>query len=165
MATMNQYRTLFEMMGCAVGVLVLACLTGCGSGADPANNAIKASNPSNIHRLTNLYSAFATQHGGSGPADEGEFRDFIVSLGPERLGRMGIDPNAIEGIFKSERDSQPFIIRYGRKSADAAPSGMPTQYGGVVVIEATGASGTRQAGIIGTREVKSLDASEAAAIK
>ena len=42
---------------------------------------------------------------------------------------------------------------------------MGAQNGGVVVLEATGLDGTRQAGYVGTREVKSLDANEAAAIK
>lgn len=148
---------------------VVACaavgLTGCGSGANPAANAIKASNPSNIHRITNLYTAFATQHGGNGPRDEKEFREFIGSLGPERLGRMGIDPNRLDAVFTSERDKQPFVVRYGRQNGDAPPAGPGGQHGGVVVLEATGVDGTRQAGYIGTREVKSLDANEAAAIK
>lgn len=155
----------FTLPGLAVAAVVAACVTGCGSRDMTGDSVIRAANPSNIHRLTNLYSAFATQHGGNGPRDEKEFREYIAAMGPHRLGRMGIDPQAIDKIFTSERDSQPFIIRYGRKGSDAPPSGSAAQYGGVIVLEAQGADGTRRAGFIGTLEVRSLDAAAAAAIK
>lgn len=152
-------------LGVTLVAVVLACGPGCGQRDVTGDSVIKAANPSNIHRLTNLYSAFATQRGGNGPRDEKEFREFIAALGPDRLERMGIDAQAIDGIFKSERDSQPFIVRYGRRNSDAPPSGGKADLGGVIVLEAQGADGKRQAGFIGTREVKNLDATEAAKIE
>jgi len=150
-------------------VACLACLTpGCSSNSADGEALIKAANASNVHRLTNLYSLFALQHRGQGPKDEKEFRDFIAAMGPERLGRMGIKPEAIEALFSSERDSQPFIIRYERKGSDASSAGIPAEFAGAVVLEAKGIDGTRQAGFVdarGTRQVKSLDAKQPATSK
>lgn len=158
-------RSLLSFVCCMFGAAVL---TGCGDGSETAEARLKAVNPSNIFRLTNLYTAFAREHGGVGPKDEKEFRDFIVGIGPERLGRIGVDPNAIDALFTSERDSQPFIIHYGKSGQDSR-SGGPADKGGVkgvaVVLEKTGVDGMRKAGFLGTREVKDLDASQAAAFE
>lgn len=143
-------------------------MPGCSSSSTDGDARLKAANASNVHRLTNLYSLFALQHRGQGPKDEKEFRDFIVAMGPDRLGRMGIKPEAIQALFSSERDSQPFIIRYERKGSDASSAGIPAEYAGAVVLEAKGVDGTRQAGFVdarGTRQVKTLDAKQAATSK
>lgn len=141
---------------------------GCGSPTTTEEGLLRASNPSNIHRLTNLYSAFADQQRGFGPKDEKQFREFIVKMGPERLGRMGIDASAIDSLFTSERDGQPFVIAYRQKKPGVRGSGQGGE-GGVaeiaVVREAVGQGGTRQVGFLGTRAVKSLGESEVAQLK
>lgn len=146
--------------------LCAVVVAGCGEGSDPGAARLKAVNPSNIFRLTNLYTAYAREHGGVGPKDEKAFRDYIVGIGPERLGRIGVDPNALDALFTSERDSKPFIIHYERSGQDTRSAG-PAEKGGTtgvaVILEATGVDGKRQVGFLGTREVKDLDASQAAA--
>lgn len=143
-------------------------LPGCGTQSNDGDALIKAANASNIRRLTNLYSAFALQHNGRGPKDEKEFRDYIVAIGPERLGRMGIDPNALDGLFVSERDSKPLVVRYAQKSQsgrDARPSDKGAAAGIIVVQETDGVDGRRQAGFLGTREVRDLDETQAGALQ
>ena len=50
-----------------------------------------------------------------GPADEKELRDFIRKMPAEALSDMGISGADSDELFKSERDGQPFRIRYGIK--------------------------------------------------
>jgi len=141
-------------------VVAVVALAGCGRGPLGDEDLIKAANPSNIHRLTNLYSAFADQNRGVGPKDEKQFRGFIAKLPQERLARMGIDGAALDSLFVSERDSQPFEIKYGQKKLDGRGQ---TQGGSgavpevAVVLETAGVNGVRQAGFLGTRAVKSID--------
>lgn len=144
--------------------LSAAVLSGCGNSDTEGEARLKSANPTNIHRLTNLYSLFAQQNGGCGPKDEKQFREFIGSIGPERLGRIGIDANGIDAVFTSERDSKPFIIRYASKaqeSRDASPAEKGGAGGTAVVLEAEGVDGKRQVGFLGTRQVKTLDKNEA----
>lgn len=145
-------RVWFACLAIAAGMVA-----GCGSESPDGSERLKAANPSNIHRLTNLYSMFSLQNRGRSPKDEKEFRAFILAMGPERLGRMGIKTDAIDGLFTSERDSQPFTILYG---SDAGGSRSQDKGGLAVVMESKGAAGKRQVGFLGTRstrEVKELD--------
>jgi len=144
------------------GVLILAvvAMAGCGRGPLGDEDLIKAANRSNIQRLTNLYSAFADQNRGVGPKDEKQFRGFLAKLSQERLARMGIDGAALDALFSSDRDAQPFEIKYGQKKPDGRGQ---TQGGGgavpevAVVLETVGIDGVRQVGFLGTRAVKSID--------
>ena len=144
------------------GVLILAvvAMAGCGRGPLGDEDLIKAANRSNIHRLTNLYSAFADQNRGVGPKDEKQFRGFVAKVPQEQLARMGIDGAALDSLFLNERDSQPFEIKYGQKK----PDGRGQTQGGsgkvpdvAVVLESAGVNGVRQAGFLGTRVVKNID--------
>jgi hypothetical protein len=87
-------------------------LIGCSSRTDP-DSAIARVNGTNIQRLANLYFTFQTQHEWRGPADEAEFRSFLRKYDPHKLGRIGVDPNALDKLFISEGDGKPFKIRYG----------------------------------------------------
>lgn len=71
-------------------------------------------NDSNIRRVANLYTAFQIRNSGRGPKDESEFKSFIErDMSKRKLEMMGINPSDIEGLFQSERDGKPFVIRYG----------------------------------------------------
>jgi len=71
-------------------------------------------NDSNIRRVANLYTAFQLRNGGRGPKDESEFKSFIErDMSKRKLEMMGVNPADIEGLFRSDRDGQPFVIRYG----------------------------------------------------
>jgi hypothetical protein len=135
----------------AVLLTGITFLTGC-SGDNTAEEVGKM-NTSNILRLGNLYSSF--QHGfaggnSGGPKDEAEFRKYITNYPAERLKMMGVDPANLDPLFKSERDSKPFKIRYkvpGGRGA-VAP----------VIFEAEGKDGKRQVSFTGgTPKVEDCD--------
>ena len=87
-------------------------LVGCSSRTDP-DSAIASVNETNLQRLANLYFTYQSKHEWRGPANEAEFKSFLRKYNPAKLTRIGIDPNAIDGLFISERDGEPFKIRYG----------------------------------------------------
>ena len=91
----------------------LAVVTGCSQDQQAAS-IVASKNSSNIQRLANLYRSYQLRHGSQGPKDEEGFKDYIQHAMPaHRLEMMQIDPDNIEGLFISERDGQPFLVRYG----------------------------------------------------
>jgi hypothetical protein len=93
-------------------LLSAACvLAGCGGGVDP-DSAVAAANSNNIQRLSNLYLAFQSENGRVGPADDASLKEFIRGLPPNTLTRIGVEPGNVDAIFVSERDGQPFKLRY-----------------------------------------------------
>lgn len=113
-------------------------LSGCGGGPSP-EEAIRNANETNIQRLTNLYVRHQMLNSWVGPANEGDFKSFIEKVDSVTLSSIGVDLGSIDGLFVSERDSQPFKIVYGvtgssRGSNDA------------VIFESTGVDGVRQVG-------------------
>jgi hypothetical protein len=138
-------RVCRPLMACAA-VLFAAGLSGCG---DKTAKAVGAVNRSNIQRLANMYSAFQNYKGGRGPATETEFREFISTFDVSKLDMMGIKPNELDGLFRSERDNKPFNIRYnvggGRGTVDA------------VIFEVEGKDGRKQVAYTGDSKVEDLD--------
>jgi hypothetical protein len=130
----------------AGAAFLLAASAGCGP--DVAAQ-VAAMNKSNIQRLANIYSAHQNFKGGRGPADEAEFKTFIKEFDPAKLKMMAIDPNNMDALFTSERDNQPFAIRYGvgggRGSEDP------------VVFEQEGKEGKKQVGYTGKAQVETVD--------
>ncbi len=128
-------------MFCIVGWLaVVGSLAGCSWSVDP-QDALARANETNLQRLANLYVAFQTENNWIGPADEAKFKNFLGSYNPKKLTRIGIDPNEIDALFVSERDGQPFKIRYsvvGSMMGSAEP----------VIFEATGVDGKRLVGFL-----------------
>ncbi len=128
---MSKLRVFAGLLGAA------ACLAlvGCG---DEVASQVGAMNKSNIQRLSNMYAAHQNMKGGKGPKDEAEFKAWITGYDPNKLSMMGIDPNKLDDLFKSERDGQPFKVRFsvggGRGSVDA------------VIFEAAGKDGKKQVG-------------------
>jgi hypothetical protein len=122
------------------GCLLAGVLNGCSSRTDP-DSAIARVNGTNIERLANLYFTFQSQHDWRGPADEAEFKSFIGKYNPKKLSRIGVDPNAIDKLFISERDGQPFKIRYGVVGS-AMGSSAP------VIFESAGDGSRRQVGFL-----------------
>lgn len=127
-------------MKCNLAGIVGACLAsvllaGCTQSVDPAE-AVARVNASNIQRLANLYLTYQMKHNWRGPANEKVFKDFIRGFNAEKLARIGIDPSAVDGLFVSERDGQPFQIRYGVVGSSRGSSEP-------VVFEAAGEGGSR----------------------
>jgi len=98
--------------GALCGCLLAGMLIGCSSGTD-TDSAVARVNGTNIERLANLYFTYQSQHDWRGPANEAEFKSFLSKYNPQKLSRIGVDPNALDKLFISERDNQPFKIRYG----------------------------------------------------
>lgn len=112
MSRFSSAQSALCLVSSLLATLVLALATGCSSG-DNSASALASANNSNIQRLANLYVAFQSEHDWRGPNDETEFKTFLGSIAPAKLERIGIDPNSIDALFISERDGQPFAIRYG----------------------------------------------------
>ncbi len=124
-----------------------AVLHGCSG--DNTSTQVAAVNTSNIQRLANMYSAFQNYKGGRGPKDEAEFKAFIKNFDAPKLSMMGIDPNNLNALFTSERDSKPFKVRYkvGGGRGAVAP----------VIFEQVGSEGQKQVGFTGNSKVESVD--------
>ena len=122
-------------------VCLLPCLVvGCRRTID-SNAALAEANSTNLQRLANLYVTFQSRNEWRGPADEAKFRTFIAAYNPDKLRRIGVDPGQVDALFVSERDGQPFKIRYrvpGSSMGSSAP----------VVFEATGVDGRREVGFL-----------------
>ena len=125
-----------------VGLLAAALLcflaVGC---SDNKAGAIAALNQSNIQRLTNLYSAYQAAHSFQGPSDEAALRSYVKVQAPWRLQLMQIDPDKLDELYISERDRQPFKVKYGVVSGPGAVNAL--------VFEQVGLSGKRQIGLNG----------------
>jgi hypothetical protein len=115
----------------ALSIAVFGC-----SRTDPASR-IGAMNDTRIKQLANLYMAFQMRNGSNGPKDEAAFKSFIQSGMPShRLEMMRVDTNKLDELFVSERDGEPFLIKYGQSGG--VMSKLP------VVFEKEGRAGKRQ---------------------
>ena len=143
----NKYKRLV-LTGCC---LLCASVLGCTAEIDP-NEALARVNDTNIKRLSNLYFTYQTKNNFKGPKNEEEFKKFLKSYNPKKLSRIGIDPTQIDGLFSSERDGQPFKIRY---SVPGSPKGSSS----AVVFEAEGVDGKRRVGFLNMtqREVEEAE--------
>jgi len=134
-----------SLVRCFAGLslcLLLVGVVGCGQSR---SDRVKAVNSSNSKRLSNLYMAY--QHNSSGfegPEDEASFRDFISSLPESSMELFGFTSGEIDQLFVSERDGQPFQIRYKIRGAEDGSE--------PVIFEKTGVDGVRIVGFTGMVE-------------
>lgn len=142
--------------------LILLCFCLIGSvavgGCKPAVNPDKMFSKAvdtNAKRLGTMYTQFQTQNvqtGFMGPKDKDEFVAFIKKQNPVHLARIGIDWNDLDTLFVSERDNQPYKIRWEVQSESRGPA-QP------VVFEQTGVDGQFVVGFTGFMQ-KTVDKSE-----
>ncbi len=148
----TQMNTCKSTLMCLLPSLLAPILTvGCSGEVDPAA-AIAKVNESNIQRVANLYFTFQMKHNWHGPSDEAEFKSFLQNYNPSKLTRIGISPKAIDEVFISERDGQPFKIRYsvlGSSMGSSEP----------VIFESVGVAGRRQVGFLNMTQ-REVDATE-----
>jgi hypothetical protein len=144
----NIRLTRFDVLS---GCMLVGVFIGCSNRTDP-DSAIARVNGTNIERLANLYFTFQSEHEWRGPADEAEFKTFLRQCDPHRLSRVGIDPNALDKLFVSEGDGQPFKIRYGVRGS-AMGSSAP------VVFESVGDGKRRLVGFLNMQQ-REVDESE-----
>ncbi len=93
-------------------VLLVGILSGCGPTKGDAKAFVQKINSSNGRRLVNLYAQYQGEYG-SGPKSDVIFKKYIAAKSPASLEEIGVAPGSIDKLFISERDGQPFSIRYG----------------------------------------------------
>jgi hypothetical protein len=133
------------------GTLFAVLVAGC-SNSNNAESALASANGSNLQRLANLYLAYQSEHEWRGPQDEAAFKNFLHGIKPATLERIGIDPSQIDALFISERDGQPFKVRYG-VPGNVMGSSEP------VIFEANGDGTHRQVGFLNMTQ-REVDAAE-----
>lgn len=131
--------------------LLSSALVGCSSRTNP-DAAIASVNTTNLQRLANLYFTYQSQHDWQGPANENDFKSFLRGYPEHMLTRIGVDPSNIDKLFISERDGQPFKIRYGVPGSSMGSSAP-------VIFEATGDGKGRLVGFL-NMEQREVDDSE-----
>ena len=117
---MDRLRPLLTALFLGILLGVIGC-GGCSSG-DPApalKAAVLRANNTNGKRLATLYSRYHARFF-SGPRDEAAFKKFIAGMPAAELEEIGGSSGDVDGLFVSERDKQPFFIRYGLKVNDSA---------------------------------------------
>jgi len=117
-----------------VSVAMISVLQiGCGEAKVDPMSRVLAANDSNIKRMKTCYEIF-TLAKGKPPKDEKIFRDFFEndSASVGRLKRIGVEQESFGDILVSERDGQPFVVRWGAGGRDPA-----------VIFEAEGVDGKR----------------------
>ena len=116
-------------------LLAVVALPGCGS------NELDSPTAKKLRALGNFYLEHAVAKSGKGPANEQEFKKHISSTPDHVLSVSGIDRGAIDSLFSSERDQEPFVVVYGltitKVGGDSAP---------VVAHEKSGKNGKRLVG-------------------
>jgi hypothetical protein len=123
--------------GLIVAVVVFVC--GCGPSRPDPKALIAAVNDVNGKRLANLYAIYQSRYLGYGPRDRAAFEKFITQeMTPVELDGTGVDQKLLDTLFVSERDGQPFFIRYGVQSTE--PSSPAVNL--AVIFESQGVNGS-----------------------
>lgn len=138
--------------GICLSVLLGTLVAFAGCGGTDVNSMIAAANDTNVKRLATLYSYFHIQNRNKGPKNEEQLRQFIESQDADRLKRGGIDATKLDDLFISERDNEPFVVRYRVNTVIRGPA-LP------VIFESTGVDGMRQVGFC-NGSMKEVDADE-----
>ena len=145
---MNMYRTSRVTI-----FFLLLCVMGCGGGQVAERIAEMNSTP--IRRLLTSYVYFQGKHGFKGPRNEKELKDFIANDRYKKgFDRVGIDTSNVDALFISDRDGQPFKVKYGISSS-------PMGFKDAVVFESEGVDGEVMVAFGGAKvEVMSFEESE-----
>ena len=126
-------------------VVAAVLATGAAAGCQPTaeqqmKDAFRREFRENGRRVVFFYSQFMSSptkpvgpNGFCGPKDEAELRAFIAASSSAALEDMGIKSAESPELFTSERDGQPFRVRYGIKGP------LATKY--AVLCEAKGVNG------------------------
>jgi hypothetical protein len=116
----------------ALMLAALAGLPGCGSNELESPTAVK------LKALANFYLDYAVAQHGQGPANEQALKKHIRSQPGFILKTNGLDPDAIDAVFSSERDQEPFVILYGLRITKISGESAP-----LLAHEKTGKNGKR----------------------
>ena len=92
-----------------------------------------------------MYLDYAAAKGG-GPPNEEEIKKHLRRVEKFVLQGNGVDPNAIDATFVSERDKEPFVVLYGVGISQISGTSAP-----VVAYEKTGVGGKRLVAFANTK--------------
>ena len=88
--------------------LALALLAAPGCGSDELSSPTAAK----LRGLATLYLDYAVSNHGSGPASEQVLKKHARGLPDFVVRANGVDPEALDAVFVSERDGEPFVVLY-----------------------------------------------------
>lgn len=115
---------------------ILICIAGCSSSAEKAAQDFLELNKTNVAKVRTCFILYAYRNQMEAPKNQEELLEFLESGKVDRnLKRAGINPEAIDQIFVSERDGQPLKIRWGSKLSQSGDS--------PIAFETTGVGGVR----------------------
>lgn len=111
------------------------CMLGLSGCRDTTiEDGVAALNKTRIQQLYNCYSLYGHYNQYRGPKDEASFKEFLLQPKYEKnLKMMQINRDSLDEVFVSERDGEPFKVRYG-------VNGLGNK---AVIFEATGVDGKR----------------------
>jgi hypothetical protein len=113
---------------------VLVAAPGCGSDGLDSPTAVR------LKALANFYLDCAVAQNGRGPANEQALRKHLRIQPDFILKTNGIEPSAIDSLFSSERDGEPFVVLYGVQISRISGTSAP-----LIAHEKTGKNGKRLA--------------------
>jgi hypothetical protein len=127
--------------GARMSLLALIALCGCGS-----DDALNSPAAAKLKGLATMYLDLAVAKNGVGPANEQELKKHMRSVPDFVLRGNGVEPDAIDSTFISERDQEPFVVLYG-----AGISQISAESKQVIAHEKTGKNGKRLVVYISTK--------------
>lgn len=114
--------------------IAVAWMSAVGCRDTTIEDGVAALNKTRIQQLYNCYSLYGHYNQYRGPKDEASFKEFLLQPKYEKnLKMMQIDRDNLDEIFVSERDGEPFKVRYG-------VNGLGNK---AVIFETTGVDGKR----------------------
>ena len=126
---------------CFALIVCVMLVSGCSG--DKTKPQLMAHNSSNIRKVHNCYQLFIQRHQMTGPTSEKEFKDFLKSeAAAPNLKLIDMDASMVDDMFISERDGEPFIVKYGING-----------YGPAIVFEAKGVDGARMVAYSPPKEI------------
>ncbi len=89
--------------------VLLAAVVLAGCGPDP----LASPTAGRLKGLSGMYLSYAASKNGGGPASEEVLKKYLHNVEAIQLQANGVDPKAIDAVFVSDRDKQPFVVIYG----------------------------------------------------
>jgi hypothetical protein len=86
---------------------------------------------------------YMLSNNGVGPRDANEFKRFIRTEGAAEANRLEVNLTALDSLFVSPRDGQPYTINYGLRQVDSTRQPL------VIVAEKVGHNSKRMVGFVG----------------
>ncbi len=114
--------------------LVLLLMAGCQSATRDAASDPQAAR---LLALSMLYARYQNANQGRSPASEEQFKTFIREYG-NKIQEL-VQTDDADAVFTSLRDGQPYVVLYGKATAQQQSSGL-------VAYETEGADGKRYVG-------------------